>query len=163
MTDGMRYAVRCVATYVQVLSHAVGHAFACSCMRVCALFVALRLWVEKNILLPHETRRRSRRVAPTGGCVRHIQLPPFGRVGVGCGVVVYLESIINIITKTDKESFCEAFNEWYEKYRDVINERVHDKRIKRITPPYMRSKLRSAYLSIKRYRFENQGSRSSRN
>lgn len=60
-------------------------------------------------------------------------------------------SLINIITKTDKESFCEAFNEWYEKYRDVINERVHDKRIKRITPPYMRSKLRSAYLSIKRH------------
>ena len=54
------------------------------------------------------------------------------------------------LPKTDKESFFEAFNEWYEKYRDVVNERVHDKRIKRITPPYMRPKLRSAYLSIKR-------------
>ena len=53
------------------------------------------------------------------------------------------------LPKTDKESFFEAFNEWYEKYRDVVNERVHYKRIKRITPPYMRPKLRSAYLSIK--------------
>ena len=61
-----------------------------------------------------------------------------------------LLNLINIIAKTDKESFCGAFNEWYEKYRDVVNERVHDKRIKRITPPYMRPKLRSAYLSIKR-------------
>ncbi len=61
-----------------------------------------------------------------------------------------LLNLVNIIAKTDKESFCGAFNEWYEKYRDVVNERVHDKRIKRITPPYMRPKLRSAYLSIKR-------------
>lgn len=61
-----------------------------------------------------------------------------------------LLNLINIIAKTDKESFCGAFNEWYEKFRDVVNERVHDKRIKRITPPYMRPKLRSAYLSIKR-------------
>lgn len=32
--------------------------------------------------------------------------------------------------------------------KDVLNERVHDKRIK--TPPYMRPRLRSAYLSLKR-------------
>ncbi|WP_289193732.1 hypothetical protein [Bacteroides acidifaciens] len=43
-----------------------------------------------------------------------------------------LLNLVNIIAKTDKESFCGAFNEWYEKYRDVVNERVHDKRIKRI-------------------------------
>jgi len=61
-----------------------------------------------------------------------------------------LLNLVNIIAKTDKESFCGAFNEWYEKYRDVVNERVHDKRIKRIIPPYVRPKLRSAYLSIKR-------------
>ena len=41
-------------------------------------------------------------------------------------------------------------NEWYDKYRDVVNERVHDGRIKRRTPPYMRPRLRSAYLSVKR-------------
>lgn len=50
----------------------------------------------------------------------------------------------------DKESFIGAFEEWYEKYIDIINERVHDKRIKRKTPPYMRPRLRSAYLSVKR-------------
>lgn len=61
-----------------------------------------------------------------------------------------LLNLINIITRTDKESFIGAFDDWYEKYKDVINERVHDKRIKRVTPPYMRPRLRSAYLSIRR-------------
>ena len=61
-----------------------------------------------------------------------------------------LLGLVNIITETDKESFIGAFNDWYEKYKDVINERVHDRRIKRRTPPYMRPKLRSAYLSTKR-------------
>ena len=55
-----------------------------------------------------------------------------------------------MITKTDKESFIEAFNDWHEKYKEVLNERVHDKRIKRHTPPHMRPRLRSAYLSLKR-------------
>ena len=52
------------------------------------------------------------------------------------------------MTETDKDSFKGMFNEWYEKYKDVINERVHDKRFKRKTPPYMRPKLRSACLSL---------------
>ena len=50
----------------------------------------------------------------------------------------------------DKESFIGAFDEWYERNKDVLNERVSDKRIKRKTPPYMRPRLRSAYLSLKR-------------
>lgn len=61
-----------------------------------------------------------------------------------------LLDLVNGITKMDKESFIGAFNEWYEKYKDVVNERVHDKRIKKKTPPYMRPRLRSAYLSVKR-------------
>lgn len=61
-----------------------------------------------------------------------------------------LLNITRLLTKTDKESFKEMFSEWYDKYKDVINERVHDKRYKRRTPPYMRPKLRSAYLSLKR-------------
>ncbi len=61
-----------------------------------------------------------------------------------------LMDLVNIITKTDKESFTGSLNEWYGKYKDVINERVHDKRIRRKTPPYMRPRLRSAYLSLKR-------------
>ena len=59
---------------------------------------------------------------------------------------VQLLDLVKSITRMDKESFIGAFNEWYEKYKDVLNERVHDKRIKRNTPPYMRPRLRSAYL-----------------
>ena len=61
-----------------------------------------------------------------------------------------LLNLVNDITKMDKESFMGAFNEWYDKYQDVLNERVHDKRIKKRTPPFMRPKLRSAYFSVKR-------------
>ena len=61
-----------------------------------------------------------------------------------------LLSLVKSITQMDKESFIGAFNEWHDKYKDVLNERIHDKRIKRHTPPYMRPRLRSAYLSLKR-------------
>lgn len=61
-----------------------------------------------------------------------------------------LLSLVKSITQMDKESFIGAFNDWHDKYKDVLNERIHDKRIKRHTPPYMRPKLRSAYLSLKR-------------
>ena len=61
-----------------------------------------------------------------------------------------LLSLVKSITQMDKESFIGAFNEWYDRYKDVLNERIHDKRIKRHTPPYMRPRLRSAYLSLKR-------------
>ena len=61
-----------------------------------------------------------------------------------------LLELVKNITKMDKESFGGAFNEWQEKFKDVLNERVQDKRIKRYTPPYMRPRLRSAYLSLKR-------------
>lgn len=63
---------------------------------------------------------------------------------------VQLLDLVKSITRMDKESFIGAFNEWYEKYEDVLNERVHDKRIKRNMPPYMRPRLRSAYLSLRR-------------
>ena len=65
---------------------------------------------------------------------------------------VELLDLVKNITRMDKESFVGAFDEWHEKYKDVLNERVHDKRIKRYTPPYMRPRLRSAYLSLKRNR-----------
>ena len=61
-----------------------------------------------------------------------------------------LLDLVNKITDMDKESFIGAFNEWYEKYQDVLNERVHDGRIKKKTPPFMRPRLRSAYFSVKR-------------
>lgn len=56
--------------------------------------------------------------------------------------------LVNGMTKTDKESFMGALEQWHERYREVLNERIHDRRMK--TPPYMRPKLRSAYLSLKR-------------
>ena len=61
-----------------------------------------------------------------------------------------LLDLANDITRMDKESFVGALDDWYEKYKDVVNERVQDRRIKRKTPPYMRPKLRSAYLSLRR-------------
>lgn len=61
-----------------------------------------------------------------------------------------LLSLVNNIARMDKESFVGAFSEWYERNKEVVNERVHDKRIKKKTPPYMRPRLRSAYLSIMR-------------
>ena len=61
-----------------------------------------------------------------------------------------LLALINSITVMDKYDFINAFTEWHKKYKDVLDERVHDRRIKRKTPPYMRPRLRSAYLSIKR-------------
>ena len=61
-----------------------------------------------------------------------------------------LLELVKNITRMDKDSFIDAFNEWYVKYKDVLNERIQDKRIKRHTPPYMRPRLRSAYLSLKR-------------
>lgn len=63
---------------------------------------------------------------------------------------IELLSLVKNITKMDKESFVGAFNDWSKKYQNVINERIRDKRIKRHTPPYMRPKLRSAYLSLRR-------------
>lgn len=61
-----------------------------------------------------------------------------------------LLDLVNNMTRMDKESFVGAFNEWYDRYKDIVNERSHDKRIKKKTPPYMRPRLRSAYLSVKR-------------
>jgi hypothetical protein len=61
-----------------------------------------------------------------------------------------LLELVNRITRMDKESFVREFREWYDRHKDVVDERVHDRRIKRKTPPYMRPRLRSAYLSVKR-------------
>ena len=66
------------------------------------------------------------------------------------GASIELLSLIKEITRMDKESFIGAFDKWYERNKDTLNERVIDKRIRRKTPPYMRPRLRSAYLSIKR-------------
>lgn len=61
-----------------------------------------------------------------------------------------LLSLVNSMVRMDKESFVGAFDEWYLEYKDVLNERVQDRRLKKRPPPYMRPRLRSAYLSIRR-------------
>ena len=53
-----------------------------------------------------------------------------------------LLDLVNGITEMDKESFADAFNEWHERNKEVINERVHDRRLKKKTPPYMRAAKR---------------------
>ena len=63
---------------------------------------------------------------------------------------IELLCLIKEITRMDKESFIGALEEWYERNKDTLNERINDRRIKRKTPPFMRPRLRSAYLSIKR-------------
>lgn len=42
-----------------------------------------------------------------------------------------LLDLVNGITGMDKENFIGAFDEWYERNKDVVNERIHDKRINR--------------------------------
>ena len=42
-----------------------------------------------------------------------------------------LLELVKNIRKMDKESFIGVFEEWYEMYKDVADERVQDKRIKR--------------------------------
>ena len=59
-----------------------------------------------------------------------------------------LLELVNGITKMDRESFVGAFERWAETYREVLQERIPDRRYKR--PPYRRPRLRSAYLSLKR-------------
>lgn len=61
-----------------------------------------------------------------------------------------LLELVSRITRMDKGNFLTAFEGWYDRHKDIVNERVHDRRIKRKTPPYMRPRLRSAYLSVKR-------------
>jgi hypothetical protein len=59
-----------------------------------------------------------------------------------------LKAIVKLLTRTDKESFIEAFNKWLLKWDKFLKERT----INPITgkSKYTHGKLRSAYLSIKR-------------
>jgi hypothetical protein len=59
-----------------------------------------------------------------------------------------LKAVVKLLTRTDKESFIEAFNNWMLKWDKFLKERT----INPITgkSKYTHGKLRSAYLSIKR-------------
>lgn len=56
--------------------------------------------------------------------------------------------IVKMMFATDKESFIGMFDEWLAKWHDFLNERTRDTKTGKTH--YTHSKLRSAYLSIKR-------------
>lgn len=56
--------------------------------------------------------------------------------------------LVNGMTRMDRESFVGAFGQWAETYWDVLQERIPERRYRRL--PYRRPRLRSAYLSLKR-------------
>jgi flagellar hook-associated protein FlgK len=53
-----------------------------------------------------------------------------------------------MLTKTDKESFAGGLNQWYDKWKDFLNERSSATIKKKST--YKHKRLRSAYNSLKR-------------
>jgi len=59
-----------------------------------------------------------------------------------------LLSIIKFMFKTDRESFEGIFNEWMDKWSDFLKERTVDNKTGK--SHYTHSRLRSAYLSVKR-------------
>jgi hypothetical protein len=59
-----------------------------------------------------------------------------------------LKRLIAILPKTDKESFVGAVNDWYNKWKEYINERIYDE--SKHKSRYVHKRLRSAYNSINR-------------
>jgi len=60
---------------------------------------------------------------------------------------IELNQIVRLMTKTDKESFEGALNEWYEQWQDFLNERTINKETG--NGYYTHKRLRSAYRSLK--------------
>lgn len=58
-----------------------------------------------------------------------------------------LLGIVNLMKQTDKESFKRALQEWFEKWKDFLNERTINLETKKSF--YTHKKLRSAYRSLK--------------
>ena len=61
---------------------------------------------------------------------------------------VELKGIVDMLTRTDKESFVEMFDEWCAKWDDYLRERTTDPDTGK--SHYTHKNLRSAYLSVKR-------------
>lgn len=59
---------------------------------------------------------------------------------------IELKKITELLTKTDKESFTFWLEEWYEKYKEFLNEKVIWKDLKM---HYLHNRTRSAYFSLK--------------
>jgi hypothetical protein len=61
---------------------------------------------------------------------------------------IELLSTVNLLTKTDKESFISLFETWSERWDAFLKERTQDKRTGKSY--YVHKRLRSAFLSLKR-------------
>ena len=61
---------------------------------------------------------------------------------------VELKEIVDLLTKTDKESFMGMFGEWCVKWEEYLKERTTDPETGK--SHYIHKRLRSAYLSVKR-------------
>jgi len=61
---------------------------------------------------------------------------------------IELLHIIKLLSRTDKESFVGMFNDWQNKWSEFLKERYKEKRTNKTR--YVHTRLRSAYLSIKR-------------
>lgn len=61
---------------------------------------------------------------------------------------IELKNIIVLLTKTDKESFFGALNDWYNKWERYINERATN--LETGKSRYIHKRLRSAYKSLER-------------
>lgn len=59
-----------------------------------------------------------------------------------------LLKISNLLTHTDKDSFIGLLNQWYDKWKDFIQERTTDNKTGKSS--YTHKRLRSAYLSLQR-------------
>lgn len=59
-----------------------------------------------------------------------------------------LLELSKMLTKTDKDSFIHALEQWHERWCDFLKERSTDKKTGKTT--YKHPRLRSAYLSLKR-------------
>ncbi len=58
-----------------------------------------------------------------------------------------LLALVKVLTKEDKETFIIALDDWYEQWKDFLNERSENKQGKTF---YTHKKLRSAYFGLKR-------------
>ena len=61
---------------------------------------------------------------------------------------IELKQIVDLLTKTDKESFVGMFEEWCSRWEEYLKERSVDPETGKTY--YTHKKLRSAYLSVKR-------------
>jgi len=61
---------------------------------------------------------------------------------------IELKGLVHLLPKTDKESFFGGLGDWYEKWKDYLNERAINPETKKSR--YVHKRLRSAFKSLER-------------